>query len=353
MDTPSDPGSSPARSARGSTPGRGGMVPTRRLTPTEPEALFAGWLARAMAGRPRAHPLDDSTRIESAWGGALPPDLRAVLRARDHTDLSAPLGPLSLEDAAVHAAIPALERPFEHACGARTDLLARLVGGLVRIGRLRSGADVVAYAHGGRERAEVLALEPSTRRTTVLADGVAALVAMAYASEVGRDVDPRLMEALGPRVCPAHDFAPLYPHLPLSLAPDAGAGAMLARSRWLLALLGHADGGDPAQAALRWVEQAGSFPAFLSAARSPMLRDVPMVALHWLFALWAFGQLERLAVAIEITRGSRSPVVRDAARVVGELAEGRRALGVMGDLWSAREAFRDAAYALDPRAVPR
>jgi hypothetical protein len=114
------------------------------------------------------------------------------------------------------------------------------------------------------------------------------------------------------------------------------------RCRWLLRLLrGHAEGAaadfDP------------KLDGGLDDKRFELIRGnapkEPWVAFYWLFRSWVFDDA-RLDTLLRACSDTPSRLVRDVARLVGEIASGRKQLGAVDDLHAVKARFR----ALDPLA---
>lgn len=112
----------------------------------------------------------------------------------------------------------------------------------------------------------------------------------------------------------------------------------LYRARWIAALLrGHAEEAyalflPPWDAALDKQDEAHV------ATLREGVRTRVSTSLYALFRAWVFD-LPELPHLLEIARSSPSLLIRDGARLVAELAAGRRALGSVEDLVAVRDAF--------------
>src|SRR4029079_9088017 len=73
---------------------------------------------------------------------------------------------------------------------------------------------------------------------------------------------------------------------------------------------------------------------------------LPSRAIYWLFYLFFFDKERELAECLDRVKKSTSPVARDAAALIEELAGGRKQLGTIRDLGELRRRF--IALDLDP-----
>lgn len=205
----------------------------------------------------------------------------------------------------------------------RGTAIAELVAGAVAIGDLRTGPRLWYGVHD----AGVWSWDRATR---VLGGPVARdLGSLAWSEAVATALREKLLAPAAAREAAGRVARPL--------ARRSATEAALAQNRWLLLLLRDADviGAAVAFAGVRR-------PALGAAtlARAPLAAPA---ALDALFRAWLLAdRAEPLAAHVRVCAGSRSRLVRDAARLVAELARGRRHLGRLRDVARVRDELRAA-----------
>ena len=159
----------------------------------------------------------------------------------------------------------------------------------------------------------------------------------------------RGMKKLEHRVSPSWHYSDVVEHGEVEPAwkSTSGCGFLYYRAAWLDALL--------RQDSIRKLEAVSSwFKHFIPYhAQYPFDRvkdyatlKLPSRAIYWLFYLFFFDRERELAECIDRAKASPSPVARDAALLVEELAGGRKELGTIRDLGELRRRF--LALDLDP-----
>jgi hypothetical protein len=117
----------------------------------------------------------------------------------------------------------------------------------------------------------------------------------------------------------------------------AATAVAMEANRWLLLLLRDA---DPVAAAVAFA--GARRPALGAATLARTALSVP-AALDGLFRAFLFADRPELVAAhVAAASGSRSRLIRDAARLVDELARGRKQVGRVRDIRGARDALRAA-----------
>lgn len=113
------------------------------------------------------------------------------------------------------------------------------------------------------------------------------------------------------------------------------------RAMWLIYLLRNNRVQDVEDCAEMFWPDIHAPLKFEDAEKGPYLQGSTITGLYWLWRLWFFDKKEQLGRCLEVLRGHRSPVVRDAAKLVKELEDGRRELGTIEDMHALRQQWLD------------
>jgi hypothetical protein len=287
---------------------------------------------------------DAAHDFHAVWGMPLPRDLAAMTRAFAAVDLEW-LGRWR----------PGLSESFVLPPRARDNLLERILTEDRRDRRgtalveLTAGAPAIGGLRGGPRLLYGLHDPPSLPASCIWswqADGrlftgpvAASLSSLAFAAAVASAQREKLIDGRGAQAALARVPAP-----PTRRAATAAAAE---QNRWLLVLLRDA---DPVAAAVEFARARR--PALGAATLARVASSVP-AALDGLFRAFLFADRPELCAAhVAACSGSRSRLIRDAARLVDELARGRKHLGRVRDIRRAREGLRAALgrrAARDPR----
>jgi hypothetical protein len=320
---------------------KGTNQPGDALFAGEPAAFVErGGLGRLLrrVGEPRRTvAVPDAVHDHHAvWGVALPRELAALARAVAAVDVEwvgrwRPAFPAAF-------ALPA--RPnqnlFERVVVAdqrdrRGTAIVEMLAGAVSIGDLRAGPRLLVGAHDAAllDAAPVWSWDRGAR---VLGGPVARdLGSLAWAEGIAVARREKILTEEAARALAGRVAAGGRP------ARRAPTEVALAQNRWLLHLLRDGDA-IGAAAAFAGVRRPALGAATL--ARAPLA--VP-AALDALFRAWLIAdRAEPLAAHLVACAGSRSRLVRDAARLVDELSRGRRKLGRLRDVARARDQLRAA-----------
>jgi len=291
-------------------------------------------LRRIAEPRRKVEVPDAAHDFHAVWGTALPRDLAAVVRAFSAVDLEW-LGRWrpGLSDAFV---LPgrAKENLVDRLLAAerrdrRSTTLVELLAGAPAIGVLRGGPRVLYGLHDPPPlpAASIWGWQPDEK---LFSGPVAAsLSALAWIHAVAAAQREKLIDARASQVALSKVPAP-----PARRAPTATAAE---QNRWLLLLLRD---GDPVAAAVAFA--GARRPALGASTLARCATSVP-AALDGLFRAFFFADRpELLASHVAASSGSRSRLIRDAARLVDELSRGRKQLGRLRDVRRTREALRAA-----------
>ena len=291
---------------------------------------LARLLRRIAEPRRKVQVPDAAHDFHAVWGTPLPRDLAAMARAFAAVDVEW-LGRWR----------PGLSEPFVLPARARENLVDKLLAADRRDRRgstlveLLAGAPAVGVLRGGPRllyglhdpAAGIWGWQPDEK---LFAGPVAvSLSALAWTAAVAAAQREKLIDARA-----AHAALAKVPAPPARRAVTAGAAE---QNRWLLVLLRDA---DPVAAAVAFA--AARRPALGAATLARAASSVP-AALDGLFRAFLLAdRAELLAAHVAACSGSRSRLIRDAARLVDELARGRRQLGRLRDVRRARDELRAA-----------
>lgn len=291
-------------------------------------------LRRLAEPRRKVEVPDAAHDFHAVWGTPLPRDLAAMARAFAAVDLEW-LGRWR----------PALSEEFVLPRRARDNLLDRildadrrdrrgtalteLVAGAPSIGVLRGGPRVLYGLHDPPSLAAAAIWGWHPEEKLFAGPLAASLSALAWIHAVAAAQREKLIDARDAQIALARVPAP-----PAKRAPTAAAAE---QNRWLLVLLRDA---DPVAAAVAFARARR--PALGAATLARAATSVP-AALDALFRAFLLADRpELLAAHVAAASGSRSRIVRDAARLFDELSRGRKHLGRLRDVRRARDALRAA-----------
>ncbi len=289
-------------------------------------------MLRRLAEPRRAVKIPDAAHdFHAVWGVPLPRDLAALSRAVAAVDLEW-LGRWR----------PALSAEFVLPRRAKDNLIDRILAADRRDRRgtavveLCAGAPAIGDLRGGSRLLYGLHDQPSLvwswqHEGRVLVGPVAGgLSALAWTGAIAAARRENLIGADAAAAALARVAAP-------PAAKRAATPAAFEQNRWLLLLLRDA---DPVAAAVAFA--GARRPALGAVTLARTATSVPG-ALDGLFRAVLFADRPELVAAhVAAACGSRSRLVRDAARLVEELARGRKQVGRVRDLRRARDELRAA-----------
>ena len=240
--------------------------------------------------------------------------------------------------------------PFEDAlldaqqAGSQLPLLEPFVGTL-GLGKTEDGDPYFALLSVRSPRAPVVGWRPSGPALDRLcADDVTSFAALNYisAAVLGRGLHPGsrgikpLLGALDDRV----GFPPPYDALeerlavgdlfPVEWTPDPPPHRFYLRTAYLIEML--AKGSFSMDA---WADYEQPEPDPGKALKN-IAKSTP-TALYWMWRLFFEGHDEALAAVLDAARTSKASWIIDAGRLVGELVDGRKELGIIDDVQALRE----------------
>ena len=292
---------------------------------------FARMLRRLAEPRRAVKIPDAAHDFHAVWGVPLPRDLAALTRAVSAVDLewlgrwrpglSAELAlPRRVKDNLFDRVLAA-DRRDRRGTG-----IVELCAGAPSIGDLRGGTRVL-YGLGDQP-ALVWCWHHDER---VFAGPLAAsLSALAWGSAVAAAQREKLVAPEPARAALDRIAAP-------PAAKRSPTAVAMEQNRWLYLLLRDA---DPVTAAVAFVR--AKRPALGAATLVRTASSVPG-ALDGLFrAFFLADRPELVAAHVAAASGSRSRLIRDAARLIEELARGRKQVGRVRDVRRARDALRAA-----------
>ena len=300
------------------------------------ESGALGRLVRRLAEPRRAVKVPDAAHdFHAVWGVPLPRDLAAVVRALAAVDLEW-LGrwrpglseTFVLPPRASHNLVDRILAADRR--DRRGTALVELCAGAPAIGLLRGGPRLL-YGLYDQPALAARAIWSWQLEGRVFGGPVAgSLSALAWTAAIAAAERERVINGDGARGALARLTAP-------ATARRAPTAAAMDQNRWLLVLL---QGGDPVAAAVAF---AGARRPALGAATLARAATSGPAAFDGLFRAFLLADRPELVAAhVAACSGSRSRLVRDAARLVDELARGRKQLGRLRDIRSAREAMRAA-----------
>jgi hypothetical protein len=214
------------------------------------------------------------------------------------------------------------------------------------IGRARNGDEFLLHVDPYGESHEICWWAQDKLELHVVADSLVSFVYL-NALDEGRQrgLSAAALRARLKVIARAVRLLPEYE----GLAPHAGKASyakarsqveiFAKRSAWLVQLL--SSGGDPALAGALYRQHAANTRALTKLWKLPQLSDAPAEALYWLWHLyWIGGKPDRLHRLMALTERSRSPLIRDATKLIVGLSEGQiDALGPVRNIEARRRAF--------------
>ncbi len=289
---------------------------------------LARLLRRLAEPRRKVEVPDAAHDFHAVWGMPLPRDLAAMARAFAAVDVEW-LGRWR----------PALSEGFVLPARAKENLVDKLLAADRRERRgttlveLMAGAPAIGVLRGGPR--VLYGLHDSgvwgwQSEEKLLSGQVAAsLSALAWIHAVAAAQREKLIDGREARSALAR--------VPAPPARRASTAAAAEQNRWLFVLLREA---DPVAAAVAFA--AARRPALGAATLARVATSVP-AALDGLFRAFLLADRpELLAAHVAACSGSRSRLIRDAARLVEELGRGRKHLGRLRDVRRARDGLRAA-----------
>ena len=292
-------------------------------------------MLRRLAEPRRAVKIPDAAHdFHAVWGVPLPRDLAALTRAVAAVDLEW-LGrwrpglsptfvlPRRAKDNLVDRILAADRRDR------RGTALVELCAGAPAVGDLRGGTRLL---YGLHDPPALAALVWSWQHEGRVFGGPVAgsLSALAWTSAVAAAQREKLLGEEAARAAAARAPGP-------PAARRAATAVAMEQNRWLLLLLRDA---DPVAAAVAFA--GARRPALGAATLARAAGSVP-AALDGLFRAFLFADRPELVAAhVAAAGGSRSRLIRDAARLIDELARGRKQVGRVRDVRRARDALRAA-----------
>ncbi len=341
--------------------------------PETPGAFYDQWLERTVpAWHLRRKPRNDLATLESWYGNEFPPDLRRLLALRDRVSFNTQfVNNWVLDDADLPILDPVQGNRFEYLMFDGQRLLLSMFAGAVPCGYLSgSNIDLWAAALPGAQAAAVSTHDPNSHECQRIADSVPALrltadlaarrwqwdQAMSAACEAEAEdpdayVDPGPAPELSPlegHVRPLFDFSNLYLDDPLP--EDSGCGPFLYRGYATLQLLGLVQAPDYRIIAENFANTLNQRPNYAKTIETGNMGKLAITACYWLWTLFFTGD-DRLDEVVGICRESASPLVRDCAELVAEVAAGRRNVGPLEDVHARREAFLAELEQVNPEAL--
>jgi len=291
-------------------------------------------LKRIAEPRRKVEVPDAAHDFHAVWGTPLPRDLAAMTRAFAAVDVEW-LGRWrpALTDAFVLPA-RAKENLIDKLLAAdrrerRGSTLVELLAGAPAIGVLRGGPRVLYGLHDPPPLAASAIWGWQVDEMLFSGPVAASLSALAWIHAVAAAQREKLIDARDAQAALARVPAP-----PARRAPTASAAE---QNRWLLLLLRD---GDPVAAAVAFA--GARRPALGATTLARVATSVP-AALDGLFRAFLFADRPELVAAhVAAAGGSRSRLIRDAARLVDELVRGRKHLGRLRDVRRTRDALRAA-----------
>ncbi|HEU5055551.1 MAG TPA: hypothetical protein VFU21_03475 [Kofleriaceae bacterium] len=293
-------------------------------------------MLRRLAEPRRAVKIPDAAHdFHAVWGVALPRDLAALWRAVTAVDLEwlarwrpAPSASFVLpgraKDNLVDRILAADRRDR------RGTALVELCAGAPAVGDLRGGGRLLYGLHDAPPLAQAPIWIWEHEGRVFRGPVAASLSALAWSSAVAVAQRERLIGPEPARAALARIAAP-------PAVKRAATAAAIEQNRWLLLLLRDA---DPVAAAVAFA--GARRPALGAATLARTASSVP-AALDGLFRAFLLADRPELVAAhVAAASGSRSRLIRDAARLVDELGRGRKQVGRVRDVRRAREALRAA-----------
>ncbi len=306
-------------------------------------------------------------RIEGYHGHRLPPDLDLMYRMREERRFGyCNYGEWRMWDEDAWAPEPARGNLCEQLIlmdqknYLGTALREYLVG-LVPIGTAGNGDVYFSFldlAHP--ENTEVFLWDHDERDLNGFADSIPSLAelnrlylldrggAEAEEGDVLEGVK-RGMQKLERRVAPSWHYSDVVEHGEVEPAWKTGSscGFLYYRAAWLDALL-RQDSVRKLEAVASWFKHFIPYHAQypFDRVKDYATLQLPSRAIYWLFYLFFFDRERELRECIDRAKASPSPVARDAAALVEQLAGGRKELGTIRDLGELKRRF--LALDLDP-----
>lgn len=341
--------------------------------PESIDAFYEQWLDRTVpAWHLRRRARNDLATLESWYGNEFPPDLKRLLALRDRVSFNTQfVNNWVLDDADMPILDPVEGNHFEHLLSNGNRLLLGLFAGALPCGYLSgSNFDLWAAVLPGAQTAVVSTHDPNTHEIQRIADSIPtlrltadlaarqwhwgqAMDAACAAAEEDPDayVDPGPapdLSLLEGHVRPHVDFSNL--HLNEPLPEDSGCGPFLYRGYATLQLLGAIQAPDYRTIAENFSNTLNQRPDYARTLETGNMGKLAITACYWLWTLFFTGD-DRLDEVVGICRDSDSPLVRDCAELVAEVAAGRRNVGPLEDVHARREAFLAELSQVNPQAL--
>lgn len=328
-------------------------------------------LGRDFGAAPRETAINLRARIEAHHGLLLPPQLDHFFRVHEEQRLRCDFGEWRIGEGDLLLPDPAAGNLCEQLIARDQDnylgtSLREYLAGLVPVGSAGNG-DVyfAALEILHPENAQVMLWDHEERALNDFADSLASLAELNRlhlidAGELEVEGDPiaalrRDMPRLAGRVAPSWHYREVVEHAGVALRYEGSIHPrfLYYRAGWLDALLSQRGGRGVQSAAelfRQWIEWHERVP--WESVRDYATLLLPTRGLYWLFYLFFFDREAALRECIDRVRRSPSPLLRDAAALVEELAGGRAELGKIRDVQELRR--RWLALDLDPaRAAAR
>jgi WD40 repeat protein/HEAT repeat protein len=328
----------------------------------DPEAArwYAGGFVERIGGDRRAPRGRKLAELEAWLGFAMPSELATFASMLEHGALDVDVGEWRIDDSEL--IVPSESNRLEAAIlldqkNYLGPSLVELLTGSVFVGSAGNGDYYLAHPEvEAQTRCPIWLFDHETfDYDFAIADSLSSLAYLnkLYEDVHRDDVDTKaIAKGLGhiaDRVLPSWhyskvvDVAELTPSYKAAVAPKY----YFYRALWILYLLRN-DGvtGLERIPSLFGVIEHGKLDLEGTIAHG-WIRTYPVTALYWLWRTWFFDHGPELAQVLAITSESPSPLIRDAAALVGELARGRKELGTIADMQALRTEFK--ALDLDPK----
>ncbi|MBU8900348.1 hypothetical protein KRR26_32545 [Corallococcus sp. M34] len=296
-------------------------------------------------GSPQAEALDGAvTEAFTLWGAPVPPDLASLFEPLA-SRASPPLAQFSIGSYVPRLAkIGNLAEQRLVAAQHYRPLWKELLAGVVEVGSTSAG-DIWMYGREpqrGNARAQIYLYNHETEELeTPQAADLDALVfraALVRAHQQG-EVDAATLatagKALEGRVgdlC----FEDVFPGLTPYKADAEPAYSNDLRAGWLATLLTEVDASDTELRGAFSLEMNKPLTEALLASNVERFKHFPPAAFYFCLASFFAGDDARLAQALELSRLSEAPLVKDLVTLVEELRAGRKALGIIPDVQALR-----------------
>jgi WD40 repeat protein len=335
-----------------------------KVEPWRPEPEVATWYASGfverIGGDAKAGGGAKLAELEAQFGFAMPPELAKFVAMLEAGELATEFGEWRISDGEL--VLPTDRNRVEHAIliDQKNYLGCSMVEqltGCVFVGSARNGDYYFAHPQGDdHTRCPIWLFDHETFDVDfAIADGLSSLAWLNKLYEdVHRDeVDTAAIGAglkrIADRVQPSWHYskvvevAEVTPTFKAAINPKY----YFYRAAWILYLLRN-DG-------VTGIERIPSLFGLIDHGQLDLKKSIadgyvatyPVTALYWLWRTWWLEHGAELEQVLKITRDAKSPLIRDAAALVGELARGRKELGTIADMQALRSEFK--ALDLDPK----